>query len=295
MRVPLPHLLLAATLLGGCKTTHTPAPSAEPSTAAKVDCGPAIPGMEALLKPAAFVILGEMHGTKEAPAFTAALACHAAAAGQPVRVELELPVAEQPRIDAFLASEDGAMQPLTSGEFWSQQMRDGRSSEAMLQALARLRELRRAGLPVTVRVFDVGAVGGKDRDASMAERLLQERAQAPGETFIVLTGNLHARRDKGAPWDPELRFMANHLLASEPGLVTLDMAYLEGSLWACMGRTEADCKVHPARPRYAEHAATPRIVLMKDELKGRYDGVYGVGALTASPPAVSTSTASPTP
>lgn len=295
MRVPLHHLLLATALLGGCKTAQTAAPSDPSATAMKADCGPAIPGMEALLKPAAFIVLGEMHGTKEAPAFTTDLSCHAAAAGQPVRVELEIPVAEQPAIDAFLASEDGATGPLTEGAFWSQQMRDGRSSEAMVQALVRLRELKRAGLPVTVRVFDVGAVGGKDRDASMAERLLQDRAQAPGETFIVLTGNLHARRDKGAPWDPNLRFMANHLLASEPGLVTLDMAYLGGSLWACMGMTEADCKIHPAKARYAEHAASPRIVLTKDEPEPAYDGVYGVGTLTASPPAVGVSTASPNP
>ncbi|QSQ24197.1 hypothetical protein JY651_04285 [Pyxidicoccus parkwayensis] len=296
--VTLRHLLVAAALLGGCTSTQSAVqtPDTTVSTAPKVDCGPAIPGMEALLKPAAFIVLGEMHGTQEAPAFTTQLACHAASAGQPVRVEFEIAVEEQPRIDAFLASGDGALQLLTASEFWTRSFQDGRSSKAMLQALVRLRELKRAGLPLEVRAFDVGAVGGKDRDASMAEKLVQERAQAPRDTFVVLVGNLHARRDKGAPWDPNLRFMTNHLLEAEPGLVALDMAYLGGSIWACMGQTDDACKVHPLKkPRYEEHAATPRIVLQKDGPEDAYDGVYGVGTANASPPAVQAASAQPTP
>ncbi|WP_164002254.1 ChaN family lipoprotein [Pyxidicoccus caerfyrddinensis] len=293
--VTLRHLLVATALLGGCKTAQpaVQTPDTGTTNTAQADCGPAIPGMEALLKPAAFIVLGEMHGTQEAPAFTTRLACHAAAAGQPVRVGLELPVEEQPRIDAFLASEDGALQPLTAGGFWTQKNQDGRSSKAMLQALVRLRELKRAGLPVDVRAFDAG---GGDRDATMAAKLLQERALAPRDTFIVLTGNLHARRDKGAPWDPNLRFMSNHLLEAEPGLVTLDMAYLGGSMWACIGRSEDACKVQPLKKaRYEEHAATPRIVVQKGATDEGYDGVYGVGTATASPPAVHAATALPTP
>ncbi|MCP3138618.1 hypothetical protein [Pyxidicoccus xibeiensis] len=294
--VTLRHLLVAAALLGGCKTAApaVQSPDTSPATAPKADCGPAIPGMEAVLKPAAFIVLGEMHGTQEAPLFTTQLACHAAAAGQPVRVMLELPVEEQPRIDAFLASEDGAIEPLTAAGLWIHAMQDGRSSKAMLQALVRLRELKRAGLPLEVRAFDAG--GGKERDAKMAAKLLEERAQASRDTFIVLTGNLHARRDKGAPWDPNLRFMSNHLLEAEPGLVTLDMAYLGGSMWACTGMTVDTCKVHPLkRARYEEHAATPRIVVQKGITPEGYDGVYAVGTATASPPAVHQATAQPTP
>ncbi|WP_257463198.1 TraB/GumN family protein [Archangium lipolyticum] len=293
--VTLRHLLVAAALLGGCKTAEPAiqSPNTSPATASKADCGPAIPGMEAVLKPAAFIVLGEMHGTQEAPLFATRLACHAAAAGQPVRVGLELPVGDQPRIDAFLASEDGAIEPLTAGGLWTDAMQDGRSSKAMLQALVRLRELKRAGLPLEVRAFDAG---GKDRDASMAEKLLEERAQAPQDTFIVLTGNLHARRDKGAPWDPNLRFMSNHLLDAEPRLVTLDMAYLGGTMWACTGMTVDTCKVHPLkRARYEEHAAMPRIVIQKGITAEGYDGVYAIGTATASPPAVHPATALPTP
>ncbi|MFP2904793.1 hypothetical protein ACLESD_07000 [Pyxidicoccus sp. 3LFB2] len=289
--VTLRHLLIAAALLGGCKTAGpaVQSPDTRLATASKVDCGPAIPGMEAVLKPAAFIVLGEMHGTQEAPLFATRLACHAAAAGQPVRVGLELPVGEQPRIDAFLASGDGAIEPLTSGGLWTDVMQDGRSSNAMLQALVRLRELKRAGLPLEIRAFDAG---GKDRDASMAAKLLEERARAAQDTFIVLTGNLHARRDKGAPWDPNLRFMSNHLLEAEPELVTLDMAYLGGTMWACTGMTVDTCKVHPLkRARYEEHAATPRIVVQKGITAEGYDGVYAVGTATASPPAVHAATA----
>ncbi|MFP2898389.1 hypothetical protein [Corallococcus sp. 4LFB] len=68
MRLSPRSLLLVTCLLAGCRTARE-----APSTPAKADCGPVIPGMEAVLKPAAFVVLGEIHGTQEAPAFAARL------------------------------------------------------------------------------------------------------------------------------------------------------------------------------------------------------------------------------
>ncbi len=284
MRPSPRSLLLATCLLAGCRTARE-----APVTTAKADCGPELPGMEAVLKPAAFVVLGEIHGTQEAPVFAARLACHAAAAGQPVRLALELPVEEQARLDAFVSGE--AEGPLDSA-FWRREVQDGRSSEAMRQLLERVREWRHAGLPIRVVAFDAG---GKDRDDTMAAQLREARSQARADTFIVLVGNLHARRDVGAPWDEKLQFMTHRLLEAEPGLVSLDLASAGGSAWICRGMTADTCGQQSLRAR--GEAQAPGITLQKKaEDPDGYDGTYSVGALTASPPAFGApSTATPAP
>lgn len=284
MRPSPRSLLLATFLLAGCRTAReAPAPST------KADCGPVIPGMEAVLQPAAFVVLGEIHGTREAPDFAARLACHAAAAGQPVRLALELPVEEQARIDAFVA---GQSEGPPDSDFWRREVQDGRGSEAMRHLLERVREWRRAGLPVRVVAFDAG---GKDRDDTMATQLRQARSEARGDTFIVLVGNLHARRDVGAPWDEKLQFMTHRLLEAEPGLVSLDLVHTGGSAWVCMGMTADTCGPRTLKGR-GEAGGAGITLQKKAEDPDGYDGTYAVGPLNASPPAFgATSTATPEP
>ncbi|TSC33591.1 ChaN family lipoprotein [Corallococcus sp. Z5C101001] len=287
MRLSLRSLLAAACVLTGCRTAR------ETATApVRADCGPTIAGMEAVLKPSAFVVLGEIHGTQEAPAFAARLACHAAALGQPVRLALELPVEEQARIDTFVEGEAGTAGMPTDSAFWNRAVQDGRGSEAMRQLLERVRELRHAGLSVRVVAFDPG---GSDRDTTMADQLRQARSQARGDTFIVLVGNLHARRDMGAPWDSKLRFMTHQLLDAEPGLVSLDLANAGGSAWICRGMTPDTCGPQPLRGPAEEQPLGITLQKSADDPDG-YDGTYSVGALHASPPAHgAASTATPAP
>ncbi|RYZ36267.1 MAG: hypothetical protein EOO71_32400 [Myxococcaceae bacterium] len=292
MRMSPWSLLALPLILGGCRTAReTPTSSEAQAAKPRVDCGPAIPGMEAVLKPGAFVVLGEMHGTQEAPLFASRLACHAAKAGQTVRLALELPVEEQARLDVWLAKEDGASWDFTDSAFWRREVQDGRSSEAMKQLLERARDWRHAGLPLRVVAFDTG---GKERDTTMAEHLRQARSEAPRDTFIVLVGNLHARRDVGAPWNKSLEFMTHRLLATEPGLVSLDLAYPGGSAWICRGMTADTCGEKPLRGTSVDRP--PGISLQKDaDDPDGYDGTYSVGTLSASPPALGASTATSAP
>ncbi|WP_147446562.1 ChaN family lipoprotein [Corallococcus sp. CA047B] len=292
MRMSLGSLLAVPLILGGCRSAReTPTAPVAQAAHTRVDCGPAIPGMEAVLKPAAFVVLGEIHGTQEAPAFAARLACHAASSGQPVRLALELPVAEQARLEAWFAKTDATAQQLTDSDFWRREVQDGRSSEAMKQLLEQVRDWRHAGLPLQVVAFDAG---GKERDATMAEQLRQARSEARQDTFIVLVGNLHARRDVGAPWNPSLEFMTHRLLVSEPGLVSLDVARTAGSAWVCRGMTADTCGQQALRG--VGTAQPVGVVLQKsvDDPDG-YDGTWSVGAMSASPPALGASTATPAP
>ncbi len=66
-------------------------------------CAP-IDGMEPLLKPGRILLLGELHGTQESPAFVLDVACHAAHSDLPLIVGLELRSNLQSGVDAFLDS-----------------------------------------------------------------------------------------------------------------------------------------------------------------------------------------------
>jgi hypothetical protein len=103
-------------------TTAAPAAGAAPAHAASPrppDCRPSA-GLEPLLADRDALLVGEVHGTVESPAFFAETACAALAGGRAVTVALEIPVAEQARLEAFLASPGGAADraALLTGAFW---------------------------------------------------------------------------------------------------------------------------------------------------------------------------------
>ena len=138
-------------------------------------CRP-IAGLEPWLRPGAVLLLGEIHGTAQSPAFAGDAACRAARSGLPVVVALEQPVAGQQRVDTFLASDGGehARRALLAGPFWQSGYQDGRASQAMLELIERVGRLRRSGSPARVVLFDTGAAqGGPARDRGMAERLAE--------------------------------------------------------------------------------------------------------------------------
>jgi len=72
-----------------------------PGGSATVAACPAIDGIEQVIGKGKVVLLGEIHGTAEAPAFTGDVDCHALRAGLAVTVALELPRAEQEAIDVM--------------------------------------------------------------------------------------------------------------------------------------------------------------------------------------------------
>ena len=124
-------------------------------------CDP-IAGAEALwAKPETrFVIVGEIHGTAEAPAAFADLVC-LAARERPVAVGVEAGAGFAAKLEAFLASDGGpaARGAFLSDVFWTQPFKDGRSSQAMLAMFDELRRLKRAGRGI--KVFGFQPEGGR--------------------------------------------------------------------------------------------------------------------------------------
>ena len=249
-----------------------------------------MPGLDPLLRAPAVLLLGEMHGTIESPAFTGRAVCLALAAGLPVTVALEIPLEEEPRIRAFLASSGSLADraSLLGGAFWQAEVQDGRSSQAMLELLEALRRSARAGRPVHLVLLDSTAfAGGPNRDRAMAGRLHEAVVAAPHDFVIALTGNLHTRIKRGTPWNRVYEPMGFVLTQLVPGLAVnaLDVAYTGGAAWFCDTPQPASCSAKALKG--SPDANGLRVTLFATPSADGYNGTYSVGMLTASLPATS--------
>lgn len=225
----------------------------------------------------ATILVGDLHGTHEIPAFVGDLVA-TLAADRPVVVALEIPTIETPSFDAYLHSDGGpaARVALLADPWWRDRFQDGRRSLAMAALLERLRDLRARGARVAVARIDETT---SDRDAAMAHNVAALRTQHPDATLVVYAGNLHTLRN-GSPELPGVTFMAGHLQRAGLRFVALDARYERGTAWVCTSPAPDSCGPLPVRG-----VPLARGIHMEPTPDGNYDGWYGVGPLSASPPA----------
>jgi hypothetical protein len=240
-----------------------------------------VDGVDQLLAPGIVLLVGEVHGTAQSPAFVSALACNAIGAGFPVTVALEIPVDEAGRVDAFLASggAESDRAALVAGPFWAAGVADGRSSIAMADLLDDLRVARASGMAVQVALVD-GPDG--DRDTAMAARVADAAAANPDGIVIALTGNAHARVQPDPAGDQADAPMGQQVtgLLGPDRVVALDVRHAGGSAWVCTdacGETTLQGS-GPPDPAFT-------LSLHLDDTSSGFHGDYSVGPITASPPA----------
>ncbi len=245
-------------------------------------------GLAPLLEPGTLLLIGEMHGTEQGPAFVRDAVCQALRAGRRVTLGLEIPREESERLGLYLSSGGSAASraALLRSPFWADAYQDGRRSRAMLALIEDLRVWKKAGEPVRTVLIDTTAfTDGGDRDRKMAAAVKQAMDPEPRDVFLVLTGNLHNRRVKGTPWNPNVEPMGLLLsrLAPNRKTVSLDMAYAPGTAWTCTGTEASSC----AERKVGGRDKTPRtgIELFAAPDENGYHGLYHVGELKASPPA----------
>ncbi len=242
----------------------------------------AIRGLQELQRPGSVLLLGEMHGTVESPRFVLNVACLAASADIPIIVGLELAVADQQLVDSFLESSGSEQdrQALMATSHWQRDYQDGRNSQAMFELIDGLRQLRSAGNLVGIVFFDSQPGGGQARERAMAERLAGAVLGAPEAMVVVLTGNMHSRIEFGNRFDANYEPMG-YLLAkkiSDHDLMSLNVSYSGGQAWVCA----PECGVIDLGSRGP--SATPVNEIQLGSAGGHL-GTYGVGRITASPPA----------
>ena len=242
----------------------------------QTDCVP-IPGLRPHLTAGRVILLGELHGTREAPAFAGSVLCHGLGLGLRVTVALELPQVEALYVERYLRS-DGAPSDraaMARAPFWFKDYQDGRSSQAMLALLDEIRLRIERGEPVDVVLLD-RPEARQERDAEMAARLLAAVGEKPANLFVVLTGNLHNRITEGS------RYLGRRALDAlgPERVLSLNQAYSGGSAWVCL--SDSPCGPHEIRGRAGNLVGVEVGGMVSSE---DYHGMYGVGELHASPPA----------
>jgi len=258
-------------------------------TAATTAADPEVPlpqGAAALvpsLTPGTLLLLGELHGTVEAPAFVSQLVKLVLATGVPVTLALEIPRRESARTARFLASPgtQADRTALLAGPFWQSTYQDGRRSVAMADLLEEMRKLATAGKPVQVVFIDGTGAGGGEREEGMARALAAAVKDAPRNVTINLVGNIHARLARGGvrgisgPMAIQVQKMLPDLR-----IVALKLTYSGGTAWIC---NRDGCGADSLAGRDSSETAHVRLA---DSLqRDGYHGVFHVGAIHASPPA----------
>jgi hypothetical protein len=294
--------VLVAPLLAGA--------SPAPRTASKQDCR--VPSGWAALaaRKTLYVIFGEVHGTRESPAFLGATACGLAAKGERLLVAVEHSATDDDRLQAAWALPDASFPRGLRQLGWAGR-EDGVASQAMFAMLLRLHALRSRGLQIDVAAFN-GARDEEQRtrfkdlpgqgphEAAQAENIRHAAGKKRYDHVLVLIGNLHARKRPvergGATFEP----MAMRL-APASAITSLNMAHAGGSMWNCLLKpgaglepgkpvTSADveCADHPAKGAVDLHRS-PFVSLGAapgDDDAAAYDGFFWLGKVTGSPPAV---------
>jgi hypothetical protein len=267
------HLLSLALL--GCAGAPPPVPSSSPVREA-----PVLPAR--MTAPGATILLGDLHGTRELPAFVGGLVAQLAAA-HPVIVGLEILSDQLPSLDAYLSSDGGpaAREVALRDPWWHLRYQDGRESVAMFALIDAIRALRAGGARVDVVCFDPGARAGDQpdaRDEGMARQLIALRRAHPDATLVVYAGDLHVRR-AALPRMAERTWMAMFLARAGIALITLGPRFANGSSWMCLDSDASHCGARSVAGRGDEHG-----IHLEPSADGGYDGWYGVGPITASPP-----------
>lgn len=230
-----------------------------------------------------FIVVGELHGTSEAPAAFADLVCEALNRG-PVTVALEYPVEMQSVFDAFMAEPDetAARTLLLTYEHGPFRYHDGRGSEAMMAMLQSLRVMQQQGgdLHLLASVPDSPRVPGFTQSHDELDRahLWSAKARAePARRMMIFVGTVHAEKARrvGSPLGLPA---AAHFRPEE--VLSLFVAQQGGEAWNCRG----DCSVHPVP---TTEPTDQRGVVLTPQGDGTFDGYLALGPATASPPSTS--------
>ena len=250
----------------------------------QASCPRPVVGIDTLLRPGTALLLGELHGTQEAPRFVGDVACHAVERRVPVTIALELPLDVANHIQTYLTSPNDGRRTRAVAAIFTSTWQDGRRSQAIAALLDTARALEQRGFDVRVIPFSAdSAASGQLRDRGMADALAQAFRDS-SRMLIMLAGNLHVRLRSGTAITRDYEpagFLLRQRFPTRT-VVSLDMANDSGSAWLCTSADPKDCGVKPVRAR---NPAAPWLVQLSDSLSATgYHGVFTVGAPHASPP-----------
>jgi len=199
--------------------------------------------------PGAVLLLGEIHGTNEVPAYTSSLIRTLTRQSHLV-VGLEL-------------NDDSAGLPCESGKLrargkpvpasWSYALADGRSSVAMAKLVCQAKELERKGLLSLVYLEGPGR--DRDFDSKAAGYLDRVLKRYPNARALVLTGNFHALNNR-----PSMAWALRNL-GYAVTTTTVSSGDRKAAAWQCQrdgcGLKSLDAALCPEHPGNSKSAWYP--------------------------------------
>ena len=275
--------LAIAMLAVGASSTRTVAAPFLPPASEDTTCSP-VRDLDSVLVRGRITLFGEIHGTDEFPVFVGNVLCHAWKRRLPMTLGVELASESSRNLDAVVHSAGDsatARAALLADSIWHGSSFDGRTSMAMSRLIERVRGLARAGGDVRVTAFSRPST--PSRDSTMAAELARALARDTSRVVIILTGNIHSRVTTGTSFDSTFRPMALRLreLVQPRRVVGLDASYQAGTAWVCLS-DGTPCGAHSLKG----HEMIPPGGIELGPIEKGYDGVYSVGPVVASPPAV---------
>jgi len=253
----IPKAALAATFISTIAAAQDPAPPAVEQGSGLVPA------------PAGHVlVLGELHGTREIPAYFLALVRHAAR-GREIVVGLELPAEAGGQLRC------AGRRPSALPAYWARPVQDGRTSRAMRDLLCALRARNLARHVRIVFLDDPGRRQGFDAPA--AERFNAAFTGRPA-VGLILTGSYHARNVDGA--------LPFHLRRRGLAVRTVMTSAPAGEAWYC--GADRSCGVQQARVNFCSQPGqaagrTPWTAI--PDRRFVWDLCLSFARLSASPPA----------
>lgn len=255
-----------------------------------------------------FVVFGEIHGTQEGPEFVGRVACALIAQGKSILIAVEHDVSFDPAYQTAWRQPPDKFAAALLQAGWKER-NDGKGSVAMFDMLTHLHRLAWQGRAIRLAAFDGVRDDGQrrifstlpgqgPREAAQADNIRIAADAGNYDLVLVLTGNLHARRQPFERGGVTVEPMAMHL-ARIGSMITLDARYSGGSAWTCglkpgtrpepgkaISSDAIECAVHPlgVQPDLG-HAPFLSLVATSGS-DDAYDGFFWLGALHGSPPAM---------
>jgi hypothetical protein len=246
-------ILQAVALLAGCMSTRTAVQA---------------PVLSQLGRDTDVLMVGEIHGTAEAPAAFGGLV-EQAAARKRIAVGLELP-------DSAIAEAACRSERPAEGSYWLRPRQDGRTSRAMRALVCRLTALR-ARRRITLFGFAPAARPQPGRHPYAD--IVQSRARPGGAPMLLLMGNFHNRRAPGS--------LAQALSDAGLRVVAVTVSSPAGTAFTC--DRDGQCGPRPTTARFCQ-VESPAPVLLVGAAAGlpaelKWDGCLILPSTTSSPPA----------
>lgn len=200
----------------------TPPPSDNGDIAADEDAECTIPEgwQDVAEREPRHVVFGELHGTRQAPAFLGSLACALARKGERILVAIELSFKDDPALQAaWNSSQDSFDEAVLLGG-WAERA-DGVGSEAMFDLVGGLYRMKERGFEIGITAFSgprdanqrhrfSHLPGQGPHEAAQAENIHRAARSGDYDRVLILVGDLHALKVRVDGFGPAFDPMARH-------------------------------------------------------------------------------------